>query len=310
MEQRARLDLKNQLLIQMRQGIARSSKLNDAANQDVEKLARELATLERALREAKALKLQKQETYSLVPYRGKLGEGRRPVYVECTNDALVFHPEEQRMEGRDFSTATFRAEVERRGIALVRTPHDPEQPHRPPAPPPTSAYVLFLVRPDGLESYYRHTAALRGFDFDFGYEFVDADWVLDFTQTPRFAGQQALPRTDMPKSSRPPPLSEGRFASIGYASQAGPPGSGTGSGSAGQTAGGGQFGASDSTTPGNGMTVIGSVPLGQQRGTLGSGQSQATGADRGQPGSGPWSTSGSDYWKSRQWNHQRGRHSR
>ncbi len=240
-EQRARLDLKNQLLSQMRQGIARSKKLNDGTNQEVEKLAHELATQERTLQEAKALKLQKQETYSLVPYRGKRGEGRRPVYVECTANALVFHPEGQRLEGRDFSTARFRADVERRGVALVRAQHDPERPNRPPAPPPTSPYVLFLVRPDGLESYYSATGALRGFDLDFGYEFVDADWVFAFAQAPRLAGQPTpLPRKT-PRPSAPPPLPEGRVASIGYPAHGETAGFGNAEGTAGGTASGGNL---------------------------------------------------------------------
>src|SRR5581483_2623419 len=42
------------------------------------------------------------------------------------------------------------------------------------------AYLMFLVRPDGIRNYYYTQAALRGMDADFGYEFVDADWVLEF----------------------------------------------------------------------------------------------------------------------------------
>src|SRR5207237_149789 len=39
---------------------------------------------------------------------------------------------------------------------------------------------MLLVRPDGLSRYYEIQAAARELGIDFGYEFVDADWVLRF----------------------------------------------------------------------------------------------------------------------------------
>src|SRR5262249_39246710 len=36
-------------------------------------------------------------------------------------------------------------------------------------------------RPDGIINYYRAMAALDGLKVGLGYEFVDADWVLDFS---------------------------------------------------------------------------------------------------------------------------------
>src|SRR5262249_54781575 len=56
-------------------------------------LTRELESLEVTLAELRAARERAQHTYSLVPYRGKRGESRRPVYVECTSQGLVFHPD-------------------------------------------------------------------------------------------------------------------------------------------------------------------------------------------------------------------------
>jgi len=39
-----------------------------------------------------------------------------------------------------------------------------------------------LVDPDGIVTYYRTLAALRNLKVDFGYEFVESGWVLDFPQ--------------------------------------------------------------------------------------------------------------------------------
>lgn len=208
MDERARLDVKSQLLAQMRQGIARTVAQDAASKQRVEELARELAQLERVLQEVKAVKAQEQETYSLVPYHGKRGEGRQPVYVECTGSGLVFHPEHRRLDNPDFDIQVFRNEVKQRGIDLIRPKTDGEEPHRPPvAQVKTNPYVLFLVRPDGLESYYNATGALRGFDLDFGYEFIDAAWVLDFSKG-MDSYKTALPAHPSPP---PPPLARERL---------------------------------------------------------------------------------------------------
>jgi len=43
-------------------------------------------------------------------------------------------------------------------------------------------YLLFLVRPDGITSYYLALGAVNGLNPDFGYEFIDRDWLLDFSE--------------------------------------------------------------------------------------------------------------------------------
>ncbi len=235
LDERSRLDVKGQLLAQMRQGLAQYNQRDEKSRQEVEKLALDLALLERALQEAKALKSQETETYSLVPYRGKLGEGRRPIYVECTSLGLVFHPDEKSLYNSEFDTQTFRTEVQSRGVNLVK---EKREPGRPPVPrSSTNPYVLFLVRPDGTETYYQAVAALRGFDLDFGYEFIDAQWVLNFSGGVGFAGQTNSPSgpSRLPNPSRvvaarpdfptPPPLPPG-YGSPGY----GPGGGGGGPG--------------------------------------------------------------------------------
>jgi hypothetical protein len=252
LDERSRLDVKSQLLAQMRQGIARSEKSGAAAQAEVEKLARDLAQLERALQDMKALKNQERETYSLVPYRGKLGEGRRPVYVECAADGLVFHPGQRRLDQANFDVQSFRSEVQRRGVDLVREKYDPERPNRPPLPKvSTNPYVLFLVRPDGLESYYNATAALRGFDLDFGYELIDAHWVLDFSDGSGFGGTTAGARPLPPPLSPQVPRKD--VAVRGFPFGPGGPGSGPPDG-AGTPVGTG------STQPGLGPAQSGSKP--------------------------------------------------
>ena len=241
--ERGRLDVKTQLLLQMRQGIARSQTLDAASRQEVEKLAAQLSQLERTLAEVKELKSQPSETYSLVPYRGKHGEGRRPVYVECTAAGLLFHPEGRRMNRPDFDVQLFRNEVERRGVELVRQQKD-TRPNGPLPRTSTNPYVLFLVRPDGIESYYNATGALQGFDLDFGYELIDAAWSLDFSAD-HFVENR--PPSQPAAQARPPSLTFGP-----------PPG-----GSSNQNAGAPRLGplsAGNASTPGIGLVPSAPTP--------------------------------------------------
>ena len=41
-------------------------------------------------------------------------------------------------------------------------------------------YPLLLIRPDGIGAYYVARAALTSWGSEFGYEFVDQDWKLEY----------------------------------------------------------------------------------------------------------------------------------
>ena len=48
-----------------------------------------------------------------VPYRGKRGDNRQPVYVECTRQGVVFHPEARTVSLEQLTPLTLRSAVER-----------------------------------------------------------------------------------------------------------------------------------------------------------------------------------------------------
>ena len=114
-------------------------------------------------------------TYSLLPYRGKRGDGRRPIYVECTVNGIMFHPDRKTLS-RIATAGEIRNEVE------TRVKRQRESVVAQGGQPDVRPYLLMLVRPDGIAAYYMTAAALQGKEIDFGYEFVDADWVLDFPE--------------------------------------------------------------------------------------------------------------------------------
>jgi hypothetical protein len=161
----------------------RQARQTAAGRKELVRLTEELGQLEQTLEDLKRLRKQDQQTYSLVPYRGRRGDNRRPIYVECTADGLIFHPEQRPLLGARMTAAAVYAEVERQ-VARGRPSATAGGDRKSEAP-----YLLMLVRPDGIMSYYRALAALQGFHFDFGYEFVEKDWVLDFSEPGDKAGK-------------------------------------------------------------------------------------------------------------------------
>src|SRR5262249_8686505 len=65
------------------------------SQQELRRLAGELRALERTLEELRALRERQQHTYSVVPYRGRRGDGRAPLYLECAASGLIFHPDKK-----------------------------------------------------------------------------------------------------------------------------------------------------------------------------------------------------------------------
>lgn len=145
------------------------------AQAELTRLAKELLQLEETLTQLKELRKRQAQTYSLVPYRGKRGDSRKPLYVECKPGSIVFHPDRAELRGADVEPATIAREIEKRLQAkVVQTGLN--------GPDKKNAYLLLLVRPDGIMTYYRTLSALQGLQLDYGYELVDADWQLDFAE--------------------------------------------------------------------------------------------------------------------------------
>jgi hypothetical protein len=168
-EQHIRLSKGEEVLTSLKGVAAKSSALVQAADAARTRLSTELAMLEKTLNDLKATRAKDGQTYSVIPYRGKQGESRRPLYVECCEQGVIFHPDR-----KQFSMASAadeaRTEVVRRITA--QRGQTPDIGRRP--------YLLMLVRPNGVVNYYNLQSVLKDVAIDFGYEFIDDDWVLDF----------------------------------------------------------------------------------------------------------------------------------
>src|SRR5262249_58741535 len=141
---------------------------------------------DRTLAAIRAPRRRQQQLYSLIPSRAKRGDSRGPIYSECNAGGFIFHPDRLPIHVLNGSPSDLRTEIERR---LAATPGGPTPVGQNRAEAP---YLLMLVRPDGIATYYRTLAALQGFPVDFGYEFIAQDWILDFSEEKDFPKAQPL----------------------------------------------------------------------------------------------------------------------
>ncbi|HZU38881.1 MAG TPA: hypothetical protein VFA18_23340, partial [Gemmataceae bacterium] len=150
--------------------VLRATQAAEANRKELARLAAELRELEQTVIDLKLARQRQGQTYSLMPYRGRQGDNRQPLYIECSALGYIFHPDRLVIRLSQVRLADIRTEVEHR-LARLREMAQGEV---------KKPYVLLLVRPDGIESYYVLMSALDGLGLDFGYEFVERDWVLDF----------------------------------------------------------------------------------------------------------------------------------
>jgi len=251
--ERATLTKAEQDLAMRKGATAAADKQSEAAQAQLRRMAADLDSLERTLQDLKTARQRQQNTWSLVPYRGKHGDSRRPVYVECSDRGLIFHPDQQMLEGYDLSPMDIRQIVERRfarqKAMLAKSGVKDQQP-----------YLLMLLRPSGIANYYRTVGALVGLDVEFGYELVDEDWVLDFPDNDDDARPQPWMTTKIPLTTSSPGGQGRGVPGPGPGGVASPGGTGPGTGPngvRGSAAGDGPGGVRAGTPGGAGVGGVG-----------------------------------------------------
>ena len=88
-----------------------------AADRARHELAADTIRLGQIIRDLQAARERDAMTYSVVPYKGKRGEKRRPLYVECSAAGLVFHPDKLALA--DPSVPSVQEEIARRTARLT-----------------------------------------------------------------------------------------------------------------------------------------------------------------------------------------------
>ncbi len=164
------------------------------SEQQSQELRQQLALLERRRREVEEALAEARQggsgnspSYAIIPYGGENGTRRRPIYLECLDDAVVLQPEGLVFTAADFDgplgpgnplASAVRAVAEYWTALGAPSGAEPQQP-----------YPLLIVRASGVRAYYVARAALRSWDSEFGYELVDDEWKLDYPKPdPKLAG--------------------------------------------------------------------------------------------------------------------------
>lgn len=116
--------------------------------------------------------------FALVPYDGSSGTVRRPIYIECSKKGFRFLPEDEALSPADIKGFPLHYNPLLTGTqSLVRFWSRRRRDLGGDEPEP---YVLLLVRPSGINTYYEARTYLAGLDVNFGYELIEEDWKLRY----------------------------------------------------------------------------------------------------------------------------------
>ncbi len=154
----------------------------EQAEREAERLRQLIVDTEKDLEELRE-ETAGERSYAIVPYKGHNGTHRKPIYIECSAEGIILQPEGLRFKKSDFAAlswpgnplaAALRATREHL-IAKAAAAGEPE---------PADPYPLILVRPEGITAYMVARRAITSWDSDYGYEFIDGDWKLEFPDLP------------------------------------------------------------------------------------------------------------------------------
>jgi chemotaxis protein histidine kinase CheA len=246
----------------------------EAAKRNLERLKELANEAEKEIKEAQS-ETAKKRSYAIVPYKGANGTFRRPIYIECSKEAVIIQPEGIRLTPADFDGPL------RSGnplAAAIRAAQEELNSRTAPGADSGDPYPLLVVRPDGAAAYSVALSAISSWDAEFGYEFVDADWNLEFPapdvrlgEIMAHAVEQARARQELLAKAAPR-----RYSSRLQSGGRGPGGGGAGMGNGGGEGGGfetlSEEGAGDQIGQNGGD---GHLPTGQVaggRGAVGGGQ--------------------------------------
>jgi hypothetical protein len=136
----------------------------------------ELDDAEKRLAELRDKLKGKAKSFAVVPYRGRNGTFRIPVYVECKGDKVIIQPEGIELTAQDF-LAMDRADNPFDSLLRVARQYYSEtgQVERGMEP-----YPLIIIRPSGIHAFSAAYAAMGNWLKDFGYELVAEDWNMEY----------------------------------------------------------------------------------------------------------------------------------
>jgi hypothetical protein len=150
------------------------------SNELLESLNQKLTTAKKELEEKRELLGDvNPTTYVIVPHKGGGGTFRRPIYVECTKDAITLQPSGIRLNKSEFVPPLSPGNMLDAALLANREYWNRYDL----AGKEGNPYPLLVVRPDGAETFVLARRAMKSWDDEFGYELVDDEKELSFGQS-------------------------------------------------------------------------------------------------------------------------------
>lgn len=163
--------------------------MNEDEEEDAEELRRQIAALDQALEQLQEEAAQLREknanakkSYAIVPYQGKKGTFRRPVYVECKDSGVFIMPEGVRFDERDFLLAQYPGNPFDTALRAASQRILTTGGQKTTKGEAIEPYPLVIVRPSGARYFYSAIAALASWGELYGYEFVEEDQNLEYPE--------------------------------------------------------------------------------------------------------------------------------
>jgi hypothetical protein len=142
----------------------------DALKKKIDSKKAELAAQVEALK-------KKKPAFAIVPYSGRNGTSRRPIYLECRADGVYIQPEGVLIAPKDMFPPGPSNPLAS-ALRMLRNRY--EESDRKQGLAQQAPYPLLMVRPDGVETYAIARKAIESWDDQFGYELIDAEMELAF----------------------------------------------------------------------------------------------------------------------------------
>ena len=148
-----------------------------SSSQELDDLRQRIAIARTQLEEMRAENAKTgPATYTIVPHAGSGGTFRRPIFIECTADALIIQPLEIRLEKSEFVPPLATGNMLDAALLAIRAYWERYDLTGQEGSP----YPLLVVRPSGAETYVLARRAMKSWDDEFGYELVESDKQLEF----------------------------------------------------------------------------------------------------------------------------------
>jgi len=179
----------------------RAAQLESAATSlDAE---RDVLAHERDALKAALTKMSRRSGYAVLPYKGLTGTWQRPIVLECTAGGVNLQ-----LQGRTFTGLELSSLIHPRSSPFVRAIarellhiRTADTPDGAPAVP----YLVFLVRPDGIRSYYEARTCLEPLGIAFGYELIEQDLVVEIPNLDDLTTWDGSVPLEMPLEPAPRP---------------------------------------------------------------------------------------------------------